>query len=368
MISHFEVFAVDSYRGDYGFADYHLDPKCHDWDEVVKYAADLAMTPWFWIASRPSEVVVTPELASFKPKHPLWTKTRQYKFKNNVGDGWSSFRLFHTKTAKTVPLSDLPSETRYFRGMTPSIKEHPVFFVSNGESNAEENWKQLSRLYPSAIRITGVNGRWNMFDRCADLSNGKDFFVVTGKNWVTNPEIFAFQPDPLAKQHWVFQAYNVTNNLMYGHMGIVLYNYECIRNTPRNFGLDFTMFSPVHEVPVVASEARFATSPYEAWRTAFRECVKLTTYIDQDPNAKWRLETWRTRAKGPNAAWSLMGANDGYEYAKMYSGISSEKLRLTVEWDWLRKVWEDKYGSEFTSQETINGDDPKSDDRARNNI
>jgi hypothetical protein len=222
---------------------------------------------------------------------------------------------------------------------TQKQKQVPVFFASNGESNAEDNWKHLVQLCPRAVRIDGIDGRRKMFHRCVDLAgDSTQFFVVTGKNYVIDASVFDYPVETVADAHLVFQAKNMSNRLQYGHMGIVCYNSNLVLNTPENFGLDFTQYSKTVTVPRTVSEATFATSSFEAWRTAFREVVKLTLQYTADSHL-W-LERWLNFAEGPHAEWVLKGAKDGHEYAEMHRS-NKEELRKTVDWNWLEQYFEE---------------------------
>ena len=218
----------------------------------------------------------------------------------------------------------------------------PVFFVSNGESNADDNWKHLIKLYPKAVRIDGIDGRRKMFHRCVDLAgDASQFFVVTGKTYVTDVTVFDYPVETVSDAHIVFHAKNMSNRLEYGHMGIVCYNSNLVLNTPANFGLDFTQYSKTVTVPMTASEAYFATTPFEAWRTAFREVVKLTTSYSTEAHL-W-LQRWVAFAEGNNAEWVLIGAREGQEYAEQHKN-DTDMLRKTVDWNWLRERFEELHG------------------------
>ena len=220
-------------------------------------------------------------------------------------------------------------------------KDVPVFFTSNGETNAEENWKHLQNMCPRAVRIDKVDGRRNMFLRAVDLSEGAShFFVVTGKNKVTDLTVFDYPVKDAPRAHIVFNAKNMSNRLEYGHMGVVAYNVDLVLNTPENFGLDFTSYSPIYTVPRTVSEATFATTKFEAWRTAFRETVKLT--LRDTTNDQFWLARWTAFAEGENSDWVLKGAKDGYEYAQQHLE-SPVDLRNTVDWNWLQRYYASLY-------------------------
>jgi hypothetical protein len=211
----------------------------------------------------------------------------------------------------------------------------PVFFVSNGEANADDNWNHLVKICPRAVRIDGIHGRRNMFHRCVDLSDkASQFFVVTGKNYITDISVFDYPVETTTDAHIIFHAKNMSNRLQYGHMGIVCYNSNLVLNTPENFGLDFTQYSKTITVPRTVSEATFATTPYEAWRTAFRETVKLTLQYGSDSHL-W-LQRWLSFAEGENSDWVLRGALNGQEFAEQNRN-NPEELRKTVDWNWLEE-------------------------------
>jgi hypothetical protein len=220
----------------------------------------------------------------------------------------------------------------------------PVFFLSNGETNADKNWEHLKLICPRAERIDGISPRRSAFLECANLAEKSPyFFVVTGKNRVTDISVFDYIPDntvPLA--HIMFQAKNMSNGLEYGHMAIGCYNKSLILETPENFGLDLTEYGKIYPIPLTVSEAHFATSEYEAWRTAFRETIKLTLK-DTNIAKKW-LNQWLNVAQGDYADWVLRGANDGHDYATEHKNNMNELLK-TERWDWLEEYFTEKYGA-----------------------
>lgn len=74
------------------------------------------------------------------------------------------------------------------------------------------------------------------------------------------------------------------------------------------------------------------------WRTAFREVIKLKHFDATAPTLEnsMRLEIWCTRAQGQYAKYCLQGAQDAVAYYTEVAG-DYEKLKLSFEWAWLRK-------------------------------
>ena len=91
-------------------------------------------------------------------------------------------------------------------------------------------------------------------------------------------------------------------------------------------------------VPVVGSTADYATTPYETWRTAFRECVKLSQQLDVE--SKYRLKQWLEVGNGEMGEWSIKGACDAIKF------VDEEKdLQLSFEWTWLKERFDSIYNS-----------------------
>ena len=203
--------------------------------------------------------------------------------------------------------------------MKLKILEYYQIQVSNGEKNADLNWDRLQKLCPRAKRIDGVNGRAQAYKACAELSQTDWFINVFAKCWVHDDFDFDWQPDYMQNdKHYIFDAYNPVTELTYGHMGIIAYNKQLVLDCDE-WGLDFTLSMPHSSVPVVGSTADYATTPYETWRTAFRECIKLDQ--QKDIESEFRLKQWPKFQDVIGASVDLLFCNE--EEAKAYTGASS---------------------------------------------
>jgi hypothetical protein len=72
------------------------------------------------------------------------------------------------------------------------------------------------------------------------------------------------------------------------------------------------VFANLKVMDQVSNESRFNTDPFSAWRSAFRECVKLAIRLQQNPS-DWHtqelLKAWQTRDyRRPYAAEAIMAA------------------------------------------------------------
>ena len=227
---------------------------------------------------------------------------------------------------------DYPYITKHRQLKDPNLD---VIFISNGEPKAQELYEHVNKLCKGTsrcIHVQGVQGRTNAYKEAARQSTTPWFFTVFGKLEVLPEFPFDWQPDYLQQpKHYIFYSRNPVNGLCYGHMGIIAYNKE-LTLVNDGKGLDFTLNQAHEVVPIVGSIAHFNDSPVMAWRTAFREVIKLKQ--SQDVESQYRLKTWLTRAEGLNAEYVLSGANEGVKYYDEVDG-DPKQLQLSYEWAWL---------------------------------
>jgi hypothetical protein len=212
-----------------------------------------------------------------------------------------------------------------------------IVFISNGESNAETNWNILQDsvdgLPNRLVRSNGVNGRAAAYHAAAQASETDWFFAVFAKLRVRAEFDWSWQPDRMqASKHYIFHAYNPVNGLTYGHQAMIAYNKRLVLANPGR-GLDFTLDDEHEVVPVISGTAEYADTKWSAWRTAFRECLKLKG--QQDIESQHRLKKWLTVNNAlPNNQWSTWGAEDAVAYYDEVSG-NFDALRKSYEWSWL---------------------------------
>ena len=263
--------------------------------------------------------------------------------------------LWREKTKTIVPLSAGASQVVVPKVAVPYIKtqayDYPyinrthrgmywdepldIVFIDNGEPNAEYNYLQLPHVStPNKIhRSSGVNGRVAAYHAAAELSTTPWFFAVFAKLRVKEDFDWLWQPDRLQEpKHYIFHAFNPINGLTYGHQAMIAYNKKLVLDNP-GVGLDFTLDSAHEVVPIVSGTAEYCSSPWSAWRTAFRECLKLRG--SDDVESKYRLDKWLTVAMGqPYGQYSIYGAQDAVEYYEAVAGEFDE-LKKSYDWEWL---------------------------------
>jgi hypothetical protein len=267
--------------------------------------------------------------------------------------------LWRSETKTITPLSSGASAVVVPKSAVPYIKtqmyDYPyidktqqrchgdtkldIVFISNGETNAEDNWTMLeSRIIGLETnklhRVDRVNGRAAAYHAAAEASTTPWFFAVFGKLAIDLDFDWAWQPDRMQEaKHYIFHARNPVNGLVYGHQAMIAYNKQLVLDNP-GVGLDFTLDSPHEVVPILSGVAYYDTSAWSTWRTAFREVLKLQASLPDVEN-EYRLNKWLDiNSDETDPQWSRLGAEDAVEYYNQVNGDFAA-LKKSYEWEWL---------------------------------
>jgi hypothetical protein len=332
----------------------------------LKKSQDIKLLEWFDTLNFVEDISV-PRLPMPVVEHTHDTHVeaiREYEFRTPLAvfstGGTVTFEptvcLWRELTKTVVPLTPgasvviVPRETKnhmsqqvydypYIDKMYATGSERPldIVFIDNGEPNAEENWNRLlanTDVNYQIHRCSGVTGRVAAYQAAAKLSRTPWFFAVFAKLRVKEDFDWSWQPDRLQEpKHYIFHARNPINGLEYGHQAMIAYNKNLVLNNT-GVGLDFTLDSAHEVVPILSGTAEYNHSPWMAWRTAFRECLKLRGNTDVE--SQYRLNKWLTATKDymVNAEYSIYGAEDAVEYYDAVGGDFAE-LKKSYDWSWL---------------------------------
>jgi hypothetical protein len=284
--------------------------------------------------SGPLALFTTNSLVEPVPTVPLWRE----KTKTIVPLSAGASRVVVPKTAVPYIKTQLYDYPYIDRTQRDRSQDQPldIVFIDSGEPNAEYNYLQLPHTSVSnrIHRSSGVKGRVAAYQAAAGLSTTPWFFAVFAKLEVSAEFDWTWQPDRLQEpKHYIFHALNPVNNLQYGHMSMIAYNKNLVlQNT--GIGLDFTLDSKHEVVPMLSGTAHYANSAWVAWRTAFREVLKLRHSLPDVEN-EYRLQQWlKPNNSDDYVKWSHLGAEDAVEYYDAVSGNFAE-LKKSYDWDWL---------------------------------
>lgn len=221
------------------------------------------------------------------------------------------------------------------------VKPMDIIFISYDEPSAEKRYNELKEKFPRAKWCKDVIGQTLAYMYAANMSDTDYFFAVFPKLEIVDSFKFDFQPDRMKNPcHYIFNCKNPVNGLEYGHGAVLLYNKQLVMQTT-NPGLDFTLSKPHDIVPILSAINHFNQTPWLAWRTAFREVLKLCQ-AKPTVESKHRLKKWLTIGEGENAEWCLNGSKDAQKYYQEH-GSDYKQLMLSYDFEWLKQYYETKY-------------------------
>ena len=218
------------------------------------------------------------------------------------------------------------------------VRPMDIIFISYDEPGAEARYKKLKERFPRAKWSKGVTGQTLAYLAAAMMSKTDYFFAVFPKIDIVDDFQFDFQPDRLKHPcHYIFNCYNKVIDCTYGHDGVILYNKKLVMETTKP-GLDFTLSQPVQTVNILSAINTLDETPLLAWRTAFREVIKLKL---QKPTVEsnYRLKKWLAIGKGKNAEWVNKGALDGVEFIEQ-----GNDPYLSYDFEWIKRYFEERHG------------------------
>ena len=268
---------------------------------------------------------------------------------NYLPSMWEDVKLYtfgKTKDVMLVPYRRNIEQFYNFDRITNlpldyKVKEMDVIFISYDEPVAIKRFNKLKEKCSRAKWVKNIKGQTKAYHTAAKLSETDYFFAVFPKIEIVDSFNFDYQPDRLKNAcHYIFDCKNTVIDVTYGHDGVILYNKKLVLDT-KEHGLDFTLSAKHDVVPILSAINSLNDTPLLAWRTAFREVIKL---CHQPPTveSKFRLKKWLKLGKGKNAEWVFKGANDAKKYFAD-SIYDVDKLMLSYDFDWIKNYFEKKY-------------------------
>jgi hypothetical protein len=218
---------------------------------------------------------------------------------------------------------------------------YDIIFISTDEPNADENWSILSKKFLLAKRINGIKGIHQAHIAASKSSFTKMFWVVDGDARLLDTFNFDYQVSEYDQDcvH-IFHSLNPINDLVYGY-GAVKLLPRILTSKLNTESLDMTLSinNKVKVIEQVSNITHFNVDEFSTWRSAFRECVKLTLNVinkkDNDESLQ-RLDVWcQVGLEKPFGEYCIQGAREGKNYA-LVNQNNIDKLKLINDFDWLK--------------------------------
>lgn len=217
---------------------------------------------------------------------------------------------------------------------------YDIVFISYQEPDADQNFKRLCEKYPYALRVHGIKGIHNAHIAAAKMSYTKFFWVVDADAEIVDTFNFNYQvPEWDNDCVHVWRSLNPINELVYGYGGVKLLPRKLtlkLDNTTSD--MTTSISSNFKCMDEISNITKFNIDPYSTWRSAFRECVKLSSKIidrQDDTETEERLKVWCTVGKDkPFGEYAITGAISGKEYGEKNKNNPKELIKIN-DFDWL---------------------------------
>ena len=219
---------------------------------------------------------------------------------------------------------------------------YDIIFISYNEPQADENFARLKARFPYAQRVQGIKGIHQAHIAAAKKAFTKMFWVVDADAQILD----TFNFDHIVSEYdlenvHVWRSMNPINDLEYGYGGVKL--------LPKRLTQDMDISKPdmttsisllFKAMPEISNITAFNVDAFNTWKSAFRECVKLSSKtIDRqdDADTTYRLNVWCTKGiDRPFGKEAIEGAVQGKQYG-LENKDNNEALKMINDFDWLRE-------------------------------
>ena len=219
---------------------------------------------------------------------------------------------------------------------------YDIIFISYNEPQADENFARLKARFPYAQRVQGIKGIHQAHIAAAKKAFTKMFWVVDADAQILD----TFNFDHVVSEYdlenvHVWSSMNPINDLEYGYGGVKLLPKSLTQNMDISKPDMTTSISSLFKaMPEISNITAFNVDAFNTWKSAFRECVKLSSKtIDRqdDTDTNYRLNVWCTRGIDRQLGReAIEGAVQGKQYG-LENKDNNEALKMINDFDWLRE-------------------------------
>ena len=212
------------------------------------------------------------------------------------------------------------------------------FFLVYDDPCADKNYKIADSKLKPVTRVDTKTGIHDSHAYCASRSLTHRFMVLDADCELLEGFSYKGLLKTLTDEPKVFvcRAINPVNNLVYGHGGLKIFDKRLFKN---NNSIDMTTGFDIVPLDYISNIHKFNTTPFHAWRTAFRECVKLSSGLIKNRNIKedeYRLTQWcETFNDVLYVDYVKKGALAGRDY-----GYKNNDLKNINNFKWLKERFE----------------------------
>ena len=342
--------------------DYRMIAKRKEWNTVasgpVQYekfkikdyndyceAYKKSKTEMFWMIPSGVNVSKDFDFDLYFSHDQQFERETNHIFKN--GDAWDGVSLVskHTNiTEREINMRFLTNKKQY-NTVASTPKKYDIVFISKDEENADYNYKLLTDKFTHAKRVHGVKGIHAAHIEAAKLCDSEMIWIVDADAQIVDNFNFdyyipTYDPDSKNTVH-VWKSKNPVNGLVYGYGAVKLLPRKLTLNMDTTTTDMTTSISDKFKVVNrISNITNFNNDEFGAWKSAFRECVKLSSKAingQLDEETEFRLKVWCTRGKDkPYGNYAIAGALAGKEYGEKSIG-NKNALNKINDFEWLRE-------------------------------
>lgn len=314
--------------------------------EQLKEHANTTQHEWFWTIDND---VTCENVPNYTPEPINYNKVHAWQRANpttGIAHSYGGVRLWPKQlpdiTSDDIKLNKMPrGQLQYVKDIASEYNKYEIYVISYKEdiNIVDEHIQRITSKGVYATHIRGVKGIFEAHKACAEKCKTSMFWVVDADAVVEEDFDFSYIPDVYDQEvTHVWNSMNPVTGDTYGYGGVKLFNTKQVQQAT-SWGIDFTtgLSTRFKVMPEVACITRFNTDEYSTWRSAFRECVKLTLNADEESNQ--RLSKWLNADNGYFVEQAVQGAKAGNEYAKKHVN-DVEALNKINDYEWLKDYYE----------------------------
>ena len=319
----FELFTVNTY------------------DDYIS-AFDNSTTEMFWIVPTNIDVLDSFKFDTYFTHHEFYDRKINHVYLNGKYHDGIVLCSKHSKFSKREFDYKFIANKKEVDVVASVPKPYDIVFISYQEPNADENFAKLKERFPRVQRVHGVKGIHQAHIEAAKLCNTDMIWIVDGDAIIVDDFNFDYQVALWDKEivH-VWRSQNPINNMVYGYGGVKLFPRELTLNMDVSKpDMTTSISSKFKAVKEVSNITAFNTDPFNTWKSAFRECTKLSSKVidrQKDDETTERLTIWTTIGKDREfGEYAIAGALLGAAYGADNQG-NIDALKKINDFDWLKE-------------------------------
>jgi len=327
-------------------------PTDYDTFEIDSYeqylqACKNAKTELFYATSK--QIIQNKKLNLYFTHDDVYNRKENHVFLNVCNDEQKENGVFLLSKHKILTKKEIEYRHIVYKKSWNIIaskhKPYDVVFISYNESNADEHYEKLIEKAPHATRVHGVKGIHQAHIQAAKQSQSEMVWIVDADAILMDDFNFDLYIEKWDRETvHVWRSKNPINDLVYGYGGIKLFPRQLtISMDTSKPDMTTSITNKFKAMPQVSNITAFNVDEFSTWKSAFRECCKLSSrVIDRQKNQETekRLDIWCTVGQDKEfGTFAIQGAKAGREYGYQ-NKENVAALKKINDFDWLKEQYE----------------------------